>query len=216
MWQKSTRLAYSFRPLRFGSPKTPAQAQIQAGKHFLASINSSFLTKSKFQNDVKLFFTMKTSIPIERNGLLKSASWGHVKLYNQVESSSACIKLLDCCMDGFVAILWLHNASRNPTEEIQTRPAGMDNDCWTYFCPHRLVRGAGKLEANWRRGQPRSRQIWSPSPDCESSATHDGERTVRKSLVSFRRTIEPGVHLPETWSAQLVMPTPGECRHKYK
>ncbi len=33
------------------------------------------------------------------------------------------------------------------------------------------------------------------------------------------RPVEPGVHLSEAWSAQLVMPTqpaPSECRHKYK
>ncbi len=47
----------------------------------------------------------------------------------------------------------------------------------------------------FRRGHPRSRQIWSPSPDRESSATHDGENAGRKSLVSLRKTAEPGVPL---------------------
>ncbi len=45
-----------------------------------------------------------------------------------------------------------------------------------YFCPHRLARGAGELETDWRRGQPRSRQTWSPSMDCEFSASHNWER----------------------------------------
>ncbi len=39
----------------------------------------------------------------------------------------------------------------------------------TYFCPHHLARGAGELEASWRRGQPQSRQTWDTSPDSESS-----------------------------------------------
>ncbi len=40
---------------------------------------------------------------------------------------------------------------------------------------------------------------WGPSSDHKSSATHDGERTGRKSLVSLRRAVEPGVHLSETF-----------------
>ncbi len=47
----------------------------------------------------------------------------------------------------------------------------------------------------------------------------DGERTGRKSLVSSHWIAEPVEHLPETWSARLVMPAqpaPGECHHKYK
>ncbi len=73
------------------------------------------------------------------------------------------------------------------------------------FCPHRLVRDAGELEASWRRGQPRSRQALSPSPDHESSATHDGESNGWKSLVSSHRAFEPGVPPSATWSTQLVM-----------
>ncbi len=72
--------------------------------------------------------------------------------------------------------------------------------------------GAGELEASWTH-----LQTWGPSPDRESSVTYDGERTGWKSLVSLRRTVEPGVYLSETWSARLVMPAQpaqGECRHK--
>ncbi len=100
-------------------------------------------------------------------------------------------------------------------------PQGVPTVNWsrTYFCPQRLARGAYELEASWRLGQPRSKQTWSSSPDHESSATHDGERTGRTSLVNLHRTAEPGVYPSETRSAQLVMPAqpaPGECRHKYK
>ncbi len=53
------------------------------------------------------------------------------------------------------------------------------------------------------------------SPDRGSLATHNGERTGRKSLVSLRVIVEPGVHLFETWSDQLFIPDQpalGECR----
>ncbi len=58
----------------------------------------------------------------------------------------------------------------------------------------------------WRHGQPRLRQTWDRSLDREPAATHDGERTAWKSLVSSHRTVEPGVPPFETWSTQLVMP----------
>ncbi len=51
-----------------------------------------------------------------------------------------------------------------------------------------------------------SRQSLSPSPDRESSASHDGERTGCKSLVILCRTVEPGVPLS----------APGESRHRCK
>ncbi len=44
----------------------------------------------------------------------------------------------------------------------------------TYFSQHHIVHGTGEVEASYRRGQPRPRQTWEPSPDRESSATHDG------------------------------------------
>ncbi len=59
------------------------------------------------------------------------------------------------------------------------------------------------------------RRDFVPSLARESLATRDGERTGRKSLVSLRVIAEPGVHLFETWSDQLVMPdqpAPSECR----
>ncbi len=65
------------------------------------------------------------------------------------------------------------------------------NASWsrTFFCPHQLARGADKLETSWRRVQPNSGQNWNPSPDCESWATYDGERTGWTSLVSSHRTV---------------------------
>ncbi len=60
----------------------------------------------------------------------------------------------------------------------------------SYFCSH-----------SRRRGQPRSRQTWKPSLDIESSATHNAERAGWKSLVSSHMTVQPRVHLSETWSA---------------
>ncbi len=89
----------------------------------------------------------------------------------------------------------------------------------TYFCPHRLGRGAGELEASWRLGQPRSKQTWSPSPDHESSATHFGKRIGWRSLVSSHWTVEPGEPPSTMRSTRLVIAAQlalGECRHKYK
>ncbi len=63
-----------------------------------------------------------------------------------------------------------------------------------YHCEYvsRLACGANELEASWRRGQPRSRPTWNPSPDRASSATHVGERTGWKCLASLHKTVEPG------------------------
>ncbi len=77
----------------------------------------------------------------------------------------------------------------------------------TYFRPHRLARGAGEMQASWRHGQPRSRQTWSSSPDRDSSATHDGERSGWTSLVSSHSTTEPGVPPSVPRLTQLVKPT---------
>ncbi len=54
-----------------------------------------------------------------------------------------------------------------------------------YFCTHRFARCASKLETNWRRGQPRSRQTRNPSPDREFSLTHHRERTEWAPLMSL-------------------------------
>ncbi len=49
-----------------------------------------------------------------------------------------------------------------------------------------------KVEASWKRGQPRSQQTRNPPPDRESSITHDEEMAGWKSLVSPHRIVEPG------------------------
>ncbi len=90
---------------------------------------------------------------------------------------------------------------------------------WTDKGSHGLAGDAAELEASWRCGQPRSRQARSLSPDRESSATHDGERTGWKSLVSSRRTVEHEMPPSVTWSTRLAIPAqpaPSECRHKSK
>ncbi len=72
----------------------------------------------------------------------------------------------------------------------ETLPQDVPKVSWsrTFYYPHRLARGADKLEASWRHGLPRPRPAWNRSPDRESSATHDGERTGWKCLVqSFPR-----------------------------
>ncbi len=50
-----------------------------------------------------------------------------------------------------------------------------------------------------------------PSPDRDSSAAHDGERTGRKSLAISNRTVEPGSIL----LVMLAQPVPDERRPKY-
>ncbi len=69
-------------------------------------------------------------------------------------------------------------------------PQDVSKVSWSraFSFPHRLARGADELEASWRHGLPRSRPTSWPS------------------LVSSRRTAEPGVPPSETWSTQLVMP----------
>ncbi len=58
---------------------------------------------------------------------------------------------------------------------------------------YHLTRCARSNVAKWRRGQPRSRQTWSPYQGRESSANQDGEWTGRTPIVSLHRTAEPGV-----------------------
>ncbi len=56
--------------------------------------------------------------------------------------------------EGFVSLVTLQDVQKVNCTRI-------------FFCPHHLARGTGGLEANCRRGQPRSRQIGSPSPEME-------------------------------------------------
>ncbi len=63
---------------------------------------------------------------------------------------------------------WFDHAARRPEGELI-------KDLLLPTPP--LARGADELEASWRPGLPRSRPTWNRSPDRESSATHDGERT---------------------------------------
>ncbi len=94
--------------------------------------------------------------------------------------------------------------------------------------PKRLAMVWSRSKAQWRLNDrvPTSshtvsgvtKVTWSPSPRRESSATHNGKWTGRKPLVRLCRTVEPRLHLSETWSAHMVMPdqlAPVECRHKY-
>ncbi len=78
---------------------------------------------------------------------------------------------------------WLGHAARRPDGE-PVKDLLLPTPPRTY---------ADELGASWRGGQPRSRPAWNRFPDRESSAMHDGERTVWKCLVSSHRTAEPGV-----------------------
>ncbi len=84
----------------------------------------------------------------------------------------------------------------------------------TFSYPHHLARGADELEDSWRHELPRSRQTWNRSPVRESSATHDGDRTGWKCLVSSHRTAESGVLPFETWSTRLVNADASTSKYK--
>ncbi len=73
-------------------------------------------------------------------------------------------------------------------------------------------------QTSWRHGRPRSRPTCNRSPERESSATHNKERTGWKSLVSSHRNVEPWVSPSKKRSTQSVMPAQpawGECRRKH-
>ncbi len=53
-----------------------------------------------------------------------------------------------------------------------------------HLCSHCLAHGAGNLESNWRRGQPRSRQTYNACPGRDVRVTHDGERTGRSLTLA--------------------------------
>ncbi len=69
---------------------------------------------------------------------------------------------------------WFGHAARRPDGELIKD---------LLLPTHGLACSAGALEARWKRGQPRSRQAWGPSPDR-------GKRTGWKSLVSSHRAVE--------------------------
>ncbi len=77
------------------------------------------------------------------------------------------------------------SSKKGSTGLVMVQDVPKVNGSRTDFRPYRLARGADELEASRRRWQ-----TWNRSPDGESSATHDGERTVRQSLVNSHRIVE--------------------------
>ncbi len=151
---------------------------------------------------------VRITFPTYRSGWVNSDStWGEVIASRRWNCGSASVSLV-----------YRHSPFKEGSPNLVTlRDMSMLILSETSFC--RFAPDVGELEASRRREQPRSRQIWNPSPGRESSATHDGERTGRKLLVSSRWTIEPGVPQSGTWWVKLMMPAQpaqGECRHKCK
>ncbi len=71
----------------------------------------------------------------------------------------------------------------------------------TYICQQVAQAQGRPAEGVGNHGQGRPK---GPSPDCEFSATGNGERTGWKSLENSYRTIEPWLPASMKWSTRLV------------
>ncbi len=134
---------------------------------------------------------------LESHGWCWTLGVDHYGLNSAASASLAYRRSLST--DGFVDLVTL--------QHVQT-----ENWSRTYFCPHRLARGAGKLEANEWRGQPQSKQTWSPSPNRESRCAcwRKDWTNVSNELAQDHRVWNASIRDPP------AQPTADEYHHRYK